>query len=254
MMAQPDSPRRGVAVSIRGVCRSYNGNEVLKDLDLEILAGETMVIVGGSGQGKSVLLRAIAGLEAADAGSIKVGELAVADYIATPPDKKPFHMSMVFQHSALMGSMSVAENVTLRLREHNTYDAARIDDICAQALVEVEMLEAKDKFPSELSGGMKKRVAIARALAVDPEIVLYDEPTAELDPVLTSQMAVLIRRIQKEKGITQVLVSHNLGLAYEVADRIALLSQGLIVDLGSPEEIRRSPRTETRKFVEASKF
>ena len=245
---------RGISVRVAGVHHGYNGREILRGLDLEVFPGETMVIVGGSGEGKSVLLRLMAGLEHADRGKVELGGISVDDYIATAPDKKPFHMSMVFQSSALLGSLSVADNVTLRMREHRTHSIAEAAAVCNRALLQVEMLEARDKFPSELSGGMKKRVAIARALAVDPEIVLYDEPTAELDPILTEQMGALISSIHKASGITQVLVSHELRLAYAVADRIALLAEGHIVEIGSPEQIRSSKNERTRRFVKAAEF
>ncbi len=246
--------RRGVGVRALEVHHAYNGREVLSGLDLEIRPGETMVIVGGSGEGKSVLLRLIAGLERASRGTVEIDGMDIGDYIATPPDEKPFQMSMVFQSSALLGSLSVAENVMLRMREHRTHSPAEAAAVCNRALLQVEMLEARDKLPSELSGGMKKRVAIARALAVDPEIVLYDEPTAELDPILTEQMAGLIKSIHERSGITQVLVSHELALAYAVADRIALLAEGHIVEIGSPQQIRGSEHERTRRFVKAAEF
>lgn len=246
--------QRGVGVHVAGVHHGYDGHEVIHGLDLDVLPGETMVIIGGSGEGKSVLLRLMAGLESAATGTVEVGGIDIGDYVSTAPEDKPFHTSMVFQSSALLGSLSVADNVMLRMREHRTHSPAEAAAVCNRALLQVEMLDARDKLPSELSGGMKKRVAIARALAVEPELVLYDEPTAELDPILTEQMAGLINSIHETSGITQVLVSHELGLAYAVADRIALLAEGAIAEVGTPEQIRSSQNQRTHRFVKAAEF
>jgi phospholipid/cholesterol/gamma-HCH transport system ATP-binding protein len=192
------------------------------------------------------------GLERPDAGRIVVGGLELDRYLALPPEEKPFRIAMVFQNAALLASLTVAENVALRLREHRTHRPADIARIVRNVLEQVELAGAEDKLPAELSGGMRKRVAIARALAVDPEVILYDEPTADLDPILTEQMGQLIRRIRDRRGTTQIIVTHNLPLARAIADRIAVLDQGRIAECSTPAELTASHHPLTREFVRAA--
>jgi phospholipid/cholesterol/gamma-HCH transport system ATP-binding protein len=230
----------GVAVSIAGVRKAYEGHEVLRGIDLEIAPGELLAVVGQSGQGKSVLLRQVIGLEDVDAGTIRLGGLPVGDWRALPPEEKPFRVAMVFQNGALLGSLTVAENVALRLLERGRMPRSRVREIVRTALADVELSDVENKLPAELSGGMRKRVAIARALAVDPELILYDEPTAELDPLLTQQMGALLARIRERLGSTQILVTHDLPLAYAIADRIAVLADGGIVCCEAPDRLSES--------------
>jgi phospholipid/cholesterol/gamma-HCH transport system ATP-binding protein len=243
----------GVAVSLAGVTKGYGGAPVLRGVDLEIAPGELLAIVGQSGQGKSVLLRLVAGLEPPDAGRIAVGGIDAATYRATPADRKPFRMAVVFQNAALLGSLSVTENVALRLREDGR-PADEIARAASRVLAQVDLADAGAKRPGQLSGGMRKRAAIARALAVDPELILYDEPTADLDPLLTEQIAAVIRGIRTERGATQVVVTHHLPLACDLADRIAVLHDGRIVDCGPPAAIEASTHPFTRAFVQAAAF
>jgi phospholipid/cholesterol/gamma-HCH transport system ATP-binding protein len=245
------SAPRGVAVALRGVTKRYGDTPVLAGVDLDVAAGELVAILGQSGQGKSVLLRLVAGLEDASGGRVLVGGLDVAAYRALPADRKPFRLAMVFQNAALLGALTVAENVGLRLREHGA-DAASTRDVTADVLARVDLADAADKRPAALSGGMRKRAAIARALAVAPHLILYDEPTADLDPILTEQIARLIRRIRDERGATQIVVTHHVPLACAVADRIAVLDGGRIVDHGPPAAILASRNPVTRAFVRAS--
>jgi phospholipid/cholesterol/gamma-HCH transport system ATP-binding protein len=242
----------GVSIEITGLRKSFNGTPVLRGVDLRIDAGEIMVIVGGSGEGKSVLLRHIAGLETPEGGSIRLDDMALRDYLHLPPARKPFRLSMVFQGSALLNSMTVAENVSLRLREHRTHANAEIARIVSTCLEQVDLAGTEDKLPSELSGGMRKRVAIARALAVEPQIILYDEPTADLDPLLTQQIGALIVRIQKTRGATQVVVAHNLALACEIGTHIAVLHEGRIVDYQPANVLARSPHAHTQELLRAA--
>ena len=244
--------RRGVALDLRGVRRSYGGAEVLRGVDLSVNAGELLAIVGQSGTGKSVLLRQIIGLERPDAGRITVGGLELPRYLAIAPEEKPFRIAMVFQSAALLASLTVAENVGLRLRERRRHSAAEIEAITRRVLADVELEGTEAKLPSELSGGMRKRVAIARALAVDPELILYDEPTADLDPILTQQIGELIGRIRTNRGSTQIIVTHNLPLARAIADRIAVLDQGRIVECSTPAELAASRQPLTREFLRAA--
>ena len=246
------STTHGVGVRLTGVERRYGDRVVLRGVNLEIRPGEIMAILGQSGTGKSVLLRQIIGLERPDAGEVRVGDLPLATYLALPPDEKPFRIAMVFQSAALLASLSVRDNVALRLRERGRLSGVAIDAIVADALAQVELSDALDRFPGDLSGGMRKRVAIARALAIDPELILYDEPTAELDPILTEQIAGLIRQIHEARGSTQVVVTHNLPLARAIADRVAVLADGRVVDCCPPSALPASTHPLTREFLRAA--
>jgi len=245
---------KGLSIDIRGLWKSYNGVPVLKGVDLHVGAGEIVVIIGGSGEGKSVLLRHIAGLEAPDAGAIRLNGMDLHAYLALPPGEKPFRLSMVFQSAALLNSLTVAENVNLRLQEYHTQPAKQIARIVATCLEQVDMAGTEHKLPADLSGGMRKRVAIARALAVEPQIILYDEPTADLDPILTEQIGELVKRIQETRGTTQVIVAHNLQLATHIGTHIAVLHDGRIVDYQPAGEFSHSPNTHTQEFIRAAKL
>ncbi len=242
----------GVPITLAGVRKAYQGRTVLAGVDLDVRPGELLAIVGQSGGGKSVLLRLLIGLEAADAGSITVGGMPLPRYLATPPAAKPFRMAMVFQNAALLASLTVAENVALRLREHGLLPEAAIRDVVARALDQVELSGNEHKLPGELSGGMRKRAAIARALAVDPEVILYDEPTADLDPLLTEQIGALIARIRAARGSTQLVVTHNLPLARTLADRIAVLDDGRIAECRPAAELGTSTHPLTRELLRAA--
>lgn len=244
--------RQGVAVEISGLVKRYGKVEVLRGIDLAVAPGETMVIVGGSGQGKSVLLRLVAGLETPDAGEVRVGRMPLSDYLRIEPDRKPFHVAMVFQGAALLNSLTVGENVSLRLREHRMLAPEQIAARVREVLAQVELQGTENKLPGELSGGMRKRAAIARALAVEPELILYDEPTADLDPILTEQIGALMKRVQLRRGNTQIVVTHNLALAQAIADRIALLHAGRIVECLPPEQLAHSTNPLTREFLRAA--
>jgi len=251
-MAEPAEKRRGIGVELAGLRKIYDGQPVLRGVDLVVEAGELLAIVGQSGTGKSVLLRQIIGLEHPDAGRITVGGIELARYRATPPEEKPFRVAMVFQNAALLASLTVAENVGLRLRERGHQNAAEIAAITRRVLEQVELAGTETKLPSELSGGMRKRVAIARALAIDPELILYDEPTADLDPILTEQIGQLIAGIRRARGTTQIVVTHNLPLARAIADRIAVLAEGRIAECVTPAELPHAVHPLTREFLRAS--
>ena len=244
--------QRGVSIEIRGLRKAYNGHPVLSGIDLQVDAGEIMVIVGGSGEGKSVLLRHIAGLETADTGDIHLNGMALEVYLGLPPGEKPFRLSMVFQNAALLNSLTVGENVSLRLREHRTCPPGEIQRVVASCLEQVDLAGTEDKMPGELSGGMRKRVAIARALAVEPHVILYDEPTADLDPILTQEVGRLLKRIQERRATTQVVVAHNLALAGAIGTHIAVIQQGRIVDYQPADALGRSTNPHTRDFIRAA--
>jgi phospholipid/cholesterol/gamma-HCH transport system ATP-binding protein len=252
MAATAAQRAHAVGVELRAVRKRYDGEEVLRGVDLSVRPGELLAIVGQSGTGKSVLLRQIIGLERPDGGDIQVGGLPLPDYLATAPEAKPFRIAMVFQSAALLASLTVAENVALRLREGRRHDARQIAAITREVLDAVELAGSEDRLPGQLSGGMRKRVAIARALAVDPELILYDEPTADLDPILTEQIGELIRRIRRSRGSTQIIVSHNLALARALADRIAVLADGRIAECVTPAELTASRHPLTRAFLHAA--
>ena len=243
---------RGVAVVLAGVRKRYGEQKVLAGIDLDVRPGELLAIVGQSGQGKSVLLRQIVGLEQPDAGHIEIGGIPLERYLALPPGAKPFRIAMVFQGAALLASLSVAENVGLRLREQSRASPDAIAGIVRQALEQVDLAGSEAKLPGELSGGMRKRVAIARALAIDPELILYDEPTADLDPILTEEIGQLIARLRTVRGATQVIVTHNLPLARAIADRIAVLDEGRIAECVTPRELAASRHPLTRELLRAS--
>ncbi len=251
-MARPIPQHRGVSVELTGVRKAYGDHLVLRGVDLSVAPGELVAIVGQSGTGKSVLLRQIIGLERPDAGRIAVGGLELSRYLAIPPEDKPFRIAMVFQSAALLASLTVAENVGLRLRERRRHTPAEIADITRRVLEQVDLAGSEQKLPGELSGGMRKRVAIARALATEPELILYDEPTADLDPILTEQIGALIARIRTTRGNTQMIVTHNLPLARAIADRIAVLDEGRIVECITPDEIEASTHSLTRELLRAA--
>jgi len=235
-----------VSVKVIKLNRSFGDNHVLRDLSLEINPGETLVILGKSGSGKSVLLRHIIGLEKPDSGTILIN----GENINEPNFKKKHRLAMVFQSSALFNSLSVRENVALYLREHGIVkDEDEITKIVKGALSIVGLDGKENIMPSLLSGGMKKRVAIARALAMNPELILFDEPTAELDPMMTRTIGDVILNLRKYVEVTQIVVTHDVDLAYYIADRIAVLSEGKIVEVGTPEEIRSSTNPVVKDFT-----
>jgi len=242
----------GVAIEANGLRKSYGGVPVLRGIDLRIAAGETLVIVGGSGEGKSVLLRHLAGLEVPDSGTVSLNKIDLADYLLLEPEDKPFRMSMVFQGSALLNSLTVAENVALRLREHGRFSGPEVRRIVQSCLEQVDLAGVEEKLPADLSGGMRKRVAIARALAAEPQVIFHDEPTADLDPILTEQMGELIARIQSAHQTTQVVVTHDLALATDVGDRIAVIHRGQIIELLAAGELTQGRHPYTQRFVKAA--
>jgi phospholipid/cholesterol/gamma-HCH transport system ATP-binding protein len=240
-----------VTIEIRELHKSYGATRVLRGIDLRIDAGETMVIAGGSGEGKSVLLRQIAGLETPDAGEILLGGVEARRYAGLPSDKKPFRLSMVFQSSALLNSLSVFENVGLRSREHGA-EREEIDRVVATCLDQVGLRGEERKLPEELSGGMRKRVAIARALAAAPQVILYDEPTADLDPIRTKEIGDLICRIRSDTGATQVVVTHDLTLAMDIGTQVAVIHGGRIVDQQPARHFAASPHPHTQALIRAA--
>ena len=234
-----------VGVKIEGLRKSFGSNQVLRGIDLEVAPGETVVILGKSGMGKSVLLRHIIGLENPDSGRIIIG----GEDINNPDFSKNHVVSMVFQSSALFNSLTVGENVALYLKEHHIFDDVKIRHLVSSAL-EIVGLEGKEEImPSVLSGGMKRRVATARALVMNPDLVLFDEPTSGLDPMMTRTIGDLICDLKDKVEITQIVVTHDIELAFYVADRIAVLSEGKIIEYGTPENIRCCRNEVVQEFI-----
>src|ERR1700704_5973586 len=232
-MNAPANNQQGVGLQVRGLRKSFNNEEVLKGLDFDVQPGEIFVIMGPSGSGKTVLLKHLIGLEAPDAGEI----LIEGQPIQSPEVMAKYRMAMVFQSGALLNSLTVGENVGLYLTEHQLKSPEEIARIVAESLEVVGLKDTQDKMPSELSGGMKKRVAIARALVIEPQLILYDEPTSELDPLSAVTIGEEILRLKKNIGVTSIVVTHDRGVAFGVADRIAMMYEGQIIAIGPPEQI-----------------
>jgi phospholipid/cholesterol/gamma-HCH transport system ATP-binding protein len=246
-MSAPDSNHDGVGVEVRGLRKSFNGQEVLKGLDFKVEPGEIFVIMGPSGSGKSVLLKQVIGLELPDEGEILIN----GESIQSPDVMEKHRMAMVFQSGALLNSLTVGENVGLYLSEHRLKPPEEIGRIVAENLEVVGLKGTEEKMPSELSGGMKKRVAIARALIVEPELILYDEPTSELDPVSAVVIGEEILKLNKRTHVTSIVVSHDRELAFGVADRIAVINDGRIVAIGTPEEVKNNADPMVQGFLRA---
>jgi phospholipid/cholesterol/gamma-HCH transport system ATP-binding protein len=237
----------GVGLQVRGLCKSFDGEPVLKGIDFDVKPGEIFVIMGPSGSGKSVLLKHLIGLETPDAGEILInGESVQPDEIAGK-----YRMAFVFQSGALLNSLTVGENVGLYLAEHRLKPPEEIEKIVAEKLEAVGLKDAADKMPGDLSGGMKKRVAIARALVIEPQMILYDEPTSELDPLSAVIIGEEILELKQRIRVTSLVVSHDRDLAFGVADRIAVINEGRIVAIGAPDEIKRSSDPLIQKFLHA---
>jgi phospholipid/cholesterol/gamma-HCH transport system ATP-binding protein len=248
MSSSPSSNSdRGIGVKVSGLKKSFSGQEVLKGLDFEVNAGEIFVIMGPSGSGKSVLLRHIIGLDQPEAGEILIDGKS----IRAPELLDDYRMAMVFQSGALMNSLTVGENVGLYLSEHRLKSESEIKQIVREKLEVVGLKGQEAKMPNELSGGMKKRVAIARALVIEPQLILYDEPTSELDPVSAVMIGEEILNLKREIHVTSIVVSHDRDLAFGVADRIAVINDGRIVTVGTPDEVRRNSDPVVQKFLNA---
>jgi len=238
---------QGVSLVVRGLHKSFGGQMVLAGIDLDVRPGEIFVIMGPSGSGKSVLMKHLIGLEQPDAGEILIN----GEPVGTPEIAARYRMALVFQSGALLNSLTVEENVGLYLTEHRLQPPAQIQKIVAQKLADVGLEGVLEKMPSELSGGMKKRVAIARALVIEPQLILYDEPTSELDPVSSVIIGNEILKLKRRIGVTSLVVSHDRDLAFGVADRIAVIAEGRILTVGTPDEIKAFNDPRVQNFLRA---
>ena len=236
-------------IDIRHVYQTFGNRHILKDVSLSIQDGETMVILGASGSGKSTLLKLIIGLLRPTSGEVLVNGKDMAKLSEQELNEERRHMGMVFQYSALFDSMNVKENVAFGLRMHTKLSEEEIEKVVQEKLKLVGLEGIEDLMPSSLSGGMKKRVSLARAIALEPDIILYDEPTAGLDPIRSTDISLLIRNTQKVMHATSVVVTHDLKSAEMIADRMAFLYEGYFLAIGKPEELYASKDERVRQFM-----
>jgi phospholipid/cholesterol/gamma-HCH transport system ATP-binding protein len=241
-------------IELRNVKKSFAGNTVLDGIDLEIRKGETILILGKSGSGKSVTLKLILSLLQIDSGSIKIDGIETTEL--SEKEMMPFRkrIGMLFQGAALFDSMTVWENLAYPLREHTKVTLREIDDRICELLSFVNLSGTENKTPGELSGGMKKRIALARAMIMKPDYIFYDEPTTGLDPITASKINELIVRTQEEYGITQVVVTHDMVSAFYVGDRFSFLHDGKIIFIGTPEEIRSCDNKHISEFLKDAQW
>ena len=232
-MSKSNTERKAVEVSIEHVSKSFGTQEVIHDVSFQVCAGETFVIMGPSGAGKSVLLKSIIGLIQPTQGKIFIDHLNAS----VPETHREVVTSMVFQAGALFNSLSVFDNLALYPREHLLYDKDTLEDKVMTVLKALSLEQAVNKFPSELSGGMRKRVSIARSLMMEPQLLLYDEPTSELDPIMAATISELIATLNEEFNVTSIVVSHDRELAMSIGQRVALMVDGRIQALDIPSKL-----------------
>jgi phospholipid/cholesterol/gamma-HCH transport system ATP-binding protein len=239
-------------IELIDIHKSFGANHVLKGVNLKINKGESVVVIGGSGSGKSVLLKHIIGLLRPDKGTVMVDgfELSRLDEKDLNEVRKKF--GMLFQSSALFDSMKVWENVGFGLRRHTRLTQSEIKEIAVQKLKMVGLVGVEDVMPSELSGGMRKRVGLARAIAMEPEILLYDEPTTGLDPIMADAINDLIIEMREKLNVTSIAITHDMKSSYKIADRIAMLYNGVIMGIGSSDDIKNTSDPVIKQFITGS--
>ncbi len=236
-------------IDICDLYKSFNDQEVLRGVSLRIERGELLALIGMSGYGKSVLLKHIIGLMKPDRGQVLIDQEDICQLKGKGLEEMRTRFGFLFQGGALFDSLTVFENVAFPLREKTAMKEAEIEARVLFELEQVGMAGAENKNPAELSGGMRKRVALARALVMDPEIMLFDEPTTGLDPVTTSLIQRFIRQCHERLGFTGIIVTHEIPKIFEIVDRVALLNQGRIAEVGTPDQIRKSTRPEVAQFI-----
>ena len=247
-MTAPAQSSQCIGLRVKGLRKSYSGVPVLKGIDLDIAPGEIFVIMGPSGSGKSVLLRHLIGLEEPDEGAIFID----GEDIAGRNPHEQHRLGMVFQSGGLLNSLTVGENVGLFLTEHRLLPPEEIAEVVAAKLELVGLKGSEGRPVSELSGGMRKRVAIARALVMEPQIIFYDEPTSELDPLIATTIGEEIVHLNERTGATSLVVTHDRDLALGIADRMAVVFGGEILAVGTPDEVARSSESSVNRFLNAN--
>lgn len=237
-------------IEIKGLTKSFNDKPVLRGVDLTIQTGESVVIIGRSGCGKSVLLKLLIGLLTPDSGAILIDGEDITRMNEPDLYRSRRKFGVLFQGSALFDSMTVKDNVSLGLREHTDLSEEDITRIVADKLRLVGLPDVENLKPAELSGGMKKRVGLARAIAMNPQYVLYDEPTTGLDPIMADIINELIKTLNERLDVTTIVVTHDMTSAYKVADRIVMLHRGVIIFGGTPDEVKNAKDPVVRQFIE----
>ena len=239
-----------MSIQLRDVHKSFGTKHILRGLSLDVQEGETVSLVGFSGAGKSVTLKHIAGLLKPDSGMVSVDELEVPKLKRDELYRLRLEMGYVFQFAALFDSMTIEENVAMGLHKKGGMTTAQIRERVAESLRLVDLAGFEKRLPSEMSGGQQKRAGLARAIAYRPKYLLYDEPTSGLDPVTTTVIDRLILRMSSELGVTSLVITHDMKSAYTISDRIVMLYEGRVVEVGTPEEIQNSSNQTVRAFVE----
>jgi phospholipid/cholesterol/gamma-HCH transport system ATP-binding protein len=251
MVNKSEVSKPRVIIRILDLWKNYDSLAVLKGINFDIYEGETLVVLGRSGVGKSVLLRQIIGLEPPDRGHVEINGKRVIDIVHGTQKEEPLRVGMLFQGSALFDSMNVGENVAFYLRQHESHLSEKeIENRIAHALDMVGLKGIQNKLPSELSGGMRKRVALARLVVYRPGIILYDEPTTGLDPITSNQINELINKTKQELNATSVVVTHDIRSALEVGDRLAFINEGKIEHIGPKQEFFQINDPIIRSFYE----
>jgi phospholipid/cholesterol/gamma-HCH transport system ATP-binding protein len=236
-------------IELRNVYKAFGSLEVLRNISLSIEEGVSLVVIGASGEGKSVLLKHIVGLLRPDSGQVLLDGQRIDGLSERALDSIRLNFGFLFQQSALFDSMTVYQNVAFPLVEHSSHTTAEIDHLVGQKLAMVGLPEVGQKMPAELSGGQRKRVALARAIALDPRVILYDEPTTGLDPIRADIINELILRLNKQLRVTSVTVTHDMASVFKVADRVVMIHQGSIVFDGTTSALRASPDPIVSNFV-----
>jgi len=236
-------------IQVNDLHKAFGQKRVLQGVNLQVERGETMVVIGQSGSGKSVLLKHIIGLLKPDRGEVFVDRVEITRLKDEELRQVIRRFGVLFQGTALFDSMTVGQNVSFGLERYTDYSPEEIKKLVTENLAKVGLREVENLMPYQLSGGMKKRVALARAIAYSPDIILYDEPSTGIDPIRADAINDLILRMKQELKVTSLIITHDIISAYKVADKIAMLYQGKIVDSGSPEEIRNSKNPVTQQFI-----
>ncbi len=243
-------PNADPMISLQHLYKSFGGKPVLRDMSIDIDRGESVVIVGGSGTGKSVTLKHIIGLLKPDSGHVVIEGEDITEMSMVELNRFRRHFGMAFQEGALFDSMSVFENIAFPLRRHTNMPERDIQDRVHECLEQVHLHGVESKRPSELSGGMRRRVGFARAISLKPGILLFDEPTTGLDPVISDVVADLIVEMDRTLNTTTVTITHDMKVAFKIADRVAMLFDGHIVEEGTSEEFQRSQNPFVQQFIE----